>query len=426
MARAKSIKTKHPGVFRLEGQPGMYRLRGDVINVKTGKKRALDNVFEAKSDREAAALRLEELAKLEAELPAPEERQRLSAYAASWSLAKRPSLKKSTRTLYAGVLDNNILPELGDYYVDAIDSTDLCEWRDRQALLLVKRKGKIEPISPTTVNGRLRILKEMIRDAVEDLNLPRDPTRRVEDLRELTAEEDDEETAKSLTAPQLAMLLEEIRRSHPQWYPFFYMLAFTGMRFGEASALKWSDLDVDGGRIRVQRAQWKGHIDTTKNASKKRGKGRRSGKRSVPVFPELLQVLNEHRVALREVLVKRMKREKVPNFEQVAAEAAADWMFPAHRRNGAKLMHNTAPAKPLKAALKKLPELPQDFTVHGLRHTFNNLVRQAAENEGQNVVVRAMTGHSSEEMTDHYSHVAIGEKAALVGKVVHLVRVAKG
>lgn len=432
MARRKNIKTRYPRVYQVEGKPGQYRIVGSVTDQRTGKKQPLDMLIEAKNPRAAADRRSEELKKLASGRHAPAERKRLDEYATSWSAAKRPSLKASTRAHYASVLDNCILPELGDFYLDAITSDDIAAWRDDQAKQLVTRDGKKELIDPVTVNGRLRILKQLLRDAVDDEGLDRDPTRRVEPLREVVVDQgdesdEDEDAAKSITAPQLAELLETLELDHPHWYPFFYVLAFTGLRFGEASALKWADLDKEAGKLRVRRAQWKGIVDTTKTASSsKQGRKKRSGVRSVPLFPELVEVLERHRKAQADALLKRLKRAHVPNLEVAVVEQAHDWMFPApfkpRNKAGVKLMHNTSPAKPLRAALSKLPKLPQDFTIHGFRHTFNNLVRQAADQQGQGEVVRAMTGHSSLEMTEHYSHVSVEEKAAVVGKVVQLVR----
>ncbi len=40
-------------------------------------------------------------------------------------------------------------------------------------------------------------------------------------------------------------------------------------------------------------------------------------------------------------------------------------------------------------------------TIHGLRRTFNNLSRQVA---GE-IVARSITGHVTQAMTEHYSHV---------------------
>lgn len=436
MARGKSIKTRHLGVFRLEGQPNQFRVRGMVTNPKTGAQTSLDKIIEATSERAASKRRAELLEALEADQPALDERLRLSAYAASWMRSKLPSLKASTRSLYATMLDHYILPALGDHYVDAITSDDISRWRDEQAAMRVVRHGKERATSAETVNGRMRVLKQVLRDAVDDLGLAKDPTRRVANLRTATLGNDEEVdgaegTSKSITAQQLAVLLETMQATSPEWYPFFYLLAFTGLRFGEASALKWGDLDKEAGKLWVRRAQWKGVVDTTKTASAKRG-SKRTGVRSVPLFAELVEVLEGHRVAQRKAMVKRLRRERVPNVEVAAEAALGDWMFPAQRRKGNKLMHATAPAKPLRAAIAAAadelakrglaPIAVESFTVHGFRHTFNNLVRQAATGEGQGIVVRAMTGHATEEMTEHYSHVSVAEKAAVVGRVVQLVR----
>jgi hypothetical protein len=37
-----------------------------------------------------------------------------------------------------------------------------------------------------------------------------------------------------------------------------------------------------------------------------------------------------------------------------------------------------------------------------------------------------MTGHSSEEMTEHYSHVGLGEKHAALAELIRLVPTARG
>jgi hypothetical protein len=57
------------------------------------------------------------------------------------------------------------------------------------------------------------------------------------------------------------------------------------------------------------------------------------------------------------------------------------------------------------------------FTVHGFRRTFNNLARQVA---GE-IVTRSITGHVTQAMTEHYSHVGREEKLAAAGSVERLV-----
>ena len=51
------------------------------------------------------------------------------------------------------------------------------------------------------------------------------------------------------------------------------------------------------------------------------------------------------------------------------------------------------------------------FTLHGLRYTFTDLVRLANVDA---VVRRALTGHVTEEMQRHYSHVGLDEKRAVI------------
>ena len=57
------------------------------------------------------------------------------------------------------------------------------------------------------------------------------------------------------------------------------------------------------------------------------------------------------------------------------------------------------------------------LSVHGLRRTFNNLSRQQVAG---NIVTRAITGHVTEEMTEHYSHVDRAEKLCAADQVVAL------
>ena len=64
------------------------------------------------------------------------------------------------------------------------------------------------------------------------------------------------------------------------------------------------------------------------------------------------------------------------------------------------------------------PEIEKRFTVHGLRYTFTDLVRRANVDA---VVRRALTGHVTEQMQRHYSHVSLDEKRAAVAGVLRLV-----
>lgn len=432
MSKIKTTPTRYTGVYAVDGRPGTYRLWGQVPNPKTGKKQTVDKIVSGlASAKEAHDKRTELLAAIEIQQPKVE-RKTFRVYATSWLRSKMPELKASTRSLYATVLDEHALPVLGDYYLDAITRDDLLDWREAQCAkpkVDAQKRPRFDsagdPLLPeiVTVNGRFRVLKEVMRDAVVSEKLPIDPTQRIGPLREHFVDDDEravEESAKSITADELRRLLDTARAHAPRWYPFFFVLAFTGLRFGEISALKWRDVDEDAGKIWIRRSQWQGKVDTVKN----------SKPRTVPLMSELLEVLNAHREAQQAAFILRAKRRALPD---ISALVEGDWIFPSRRSFGEaaessealKLMHNTAPRKALIKVTAKAGIAP-GFTIHGFRHTFNNLVRNVAELNGQNIVLQAMTGHSSDEMTEHYSQVSIEEKRRAVGGLLRLVHTSHG
>ena len=95
----------------------------------------------------------------------------------------------------------------------------------------------------------------------------------------------------------------------------------------------------------------------------------------------------------------------------------AGWVFPS--RVGKPHADPSAIRKPLAAALEAAG-VGRWVSPHGLRRSFNNLVRQVAAGE----VVRSMTGHVTEAMTEHHSHIELDEKRAAQEAALRLVVVA--
>ncbi len=364
--RKKGKKTRYPGIQSLGA--GSYRVRVKWRDPKTGKFKEIDRTFEGLASPAEANGRREELrARLEAGELEARARMRVQDYAHSWLNTKLPTLKPSTANRYATALDVHALPCIGDMYMDAVEHADIVGLRDRLA----------ERLAPATVNSALRVLRTMFGDAVVELDLPRDPTARTKAMTEARADGD----PNCLTGEQLARLLDAVQRTTPRHYPLFRLLAETGMRISEATSLRWEDIDERRGVITIRRSHWRGHVGTTKT----------NRTRTVPMMPGLAQVLAEHR--------RRMLSAQAPGL-------AAGWVFPS-KVGG--LMSQATPQKPLAAALAAAG-IDQRFTLHGFRRTFNNLLRQATTGE----VVRSMTGHVTERMTEHYSHVHTDEKRTAV------------
>lgn len=385
--RKRSKPTRYPGVH--DHEDGTFRLRGRVRHTKTGEVLDLEEKVTAKNPHEAKLIRDRRLAELACEgAPAPQQdRPKLEAYVLLWMATKLPKLAPSTRSLYATIFDSYILPPLGAHYVDAINLGDLVAWRDAQASAPTKYA---RAPSAVTVNGRIRLLKSVMADATHDLDLKRDPSLRLETLRE------DTKRKNSLSAAELARFLEAARKHSPAWYPFFYALAFTGLRFGELTALRWRDIDEELMIACVDLAQWKGHEGKPKT---------KQSRRPVPFDAEFLSVLHAHRAAQLEARKRKAKREQVTAWDALSI-GADELVF--HSPRALKHMHNTAPRRALTKCLAKAG-IESRFTIHGSRHTFNNLLRLHSKDL---VLVREMMGHAEGDgsISVRYSEVELEEQ----------------
>lgn len=369
IVRKDSRRTSHPGIYKIGDR--RYRVRAKYIDERTGRPHEIDREVEAANPAEAQRLRGELLrAERDRNTGVSDERVRLRDYAERWLTAKTPELRPSTARLYKDVVNQHVIPTLGDFFLDALTYQEIVGWRDRQT-------G-----APETINGRLKILRRLVKAARTHHAMARDPMEGVNTVRRRdTGDEDDEALRRSLTGAELRIVLTKAREIEPEWHPLLSTLALTGMRFGEVSALKWNDLDEAAGVIRVRPAHWHGHVGGTKT-----GKTRR-----IPLLPALAEILKAHR--------RRLLEEQAPGFSE-------GWFFPS---DVGTLRQPSSVRKPL-ARILAAAGIRRRFSPHGFRHTFNNLARQLAGGE----VVRSTTGHMTSEMTDHYSHVEGGEKLRVV------------
>ena len=293
----------------------------------------------------------------------------LGAYATSWLRGRWSSLGPATRERYTGELDDHILPELGDMPMTELRAEDIARWRDRKHAC-----GK----ASATVNSYLRCLKAITANAYRAGLIARDPSLDVKALPEDDARINDDEP-NALTPAELGEFLRAARLHQPTHYPMILTLAMTGMRMSAVRALRWEDVDDACGVITVRRrVSGKAVVPGVKRS--------RRSKDVVPLLPELASVLDKHRRSM------------------TAMQLAAGWVFPTadgNTRTGSVLR------KPFKVILEKA-KITKRFTPHGLRRTANDLYRRVSSE----VVTKAITGHVTQRMHEHYSTVTADEKIA--------------
>jgi integrase len=187
----------------------------------------------------------------------------------------------------------------------------------------------------------------------------------------------------SWPAATLRQFLDASRLANDRHHALWVLLATTGMRRGEALGLRWNDVDLDAGRIRIVQTI----IQTRSLVSVGEPKTGR-GRRPVSLDPATVAVLRAHR--------HRMLQERL-----LVGADFDDLGLVFHQPDGGWLRPDAVSEVFLRRVRRYgLPRL----TVHGLRHTWATL---ALEQGIHPRVVQERLGHSTIAITlGIYSHVS--------------------
>ena len=247
-------KTKYPGLWRLPS--GGYHVRTSAIDPRTGRlltrKRNLPTATLKDAIQEVARLR--QIAKSGGTVRDPK-RPTLTVFARSWLETHLPRMTSDlAKARYTEALDLHVLPDLGAFFVDQIRDHELESW-----LVKPRKDPRRGRYSPHTVNGWWRVLKMVMQAAARKYYLP-DPTAGVKPLPLPQREHEN-----SMTPTELRAFLEATRSLHPRWYTLT-VLGFTlGMRPGELRPLRWDDdVDLDAGTLTIRRSQRRRYVGPTK------------------------------------------------------------------------------------------------------------------------------------------------------------------
>ena len=268
----------------------------------------------------------------------------VGAWAAEW-LAGQVQLKPSTRARYAGVLRVQVLPTWDRVPLQAVTHTDVSRW---VAQLVADGLGA------RTVHKAHRVLSLVLDLAVRDGRLARNPAVGVRLPRATDARK------QFLTAAEVAALADASGRDRV----LVYVLAYCGLRFGEAAGLRIGDVDLARRRLRVEHSlsDVDGHLVATTPKS--------HHAREVPVPSFVVAML----------------------ADAVAGLPADAPLFTG--RDGGLLRGNNFRRRSFDRAASSVG-LP-GLTPHELRHTAASLAVSA----GANVkAVQRMLGHASAAMT---------------------------
>ena len=271
----------------------------------------------------------------------------------------KPKIRMTTQLSYEGRIYTHIIPEIGKIPLNKLTQNDLQQFYAR--LKKGGRKRFVEQYGEGLSDRMVRSCHTTCRTALEKAVVEglittnpaigcRLPPKKAKEMQVLT---------------QAEILRFLTRAKEEGYYEMFLLELTTGMRRGEIIGLKWRDLNLQTGELRITRQVVK--TGSSKEISVPKTK---SSVRTILLPPDMVELLAE--------LKKQTKGE---------------WMFPSPVKEG-EPRNPTAVYHRFQLILER--SHCKKIRFHDLRHTFATM---ALENGMDIKTLSAMIGHISSETT---------------------------
>jgi integrase len=291
----------------------------------------------------------------------------VAEYLRSWLDSAHAQAPK-TLERYRELAERQIIPHLGAAKLQQLKPEHVRQWHGT-----LLGSG----LSARTVGHAHRVLRRVLRDAVENGTL----TRNVAAVRKPPRAEEKE--IEILSADQIADVRAKLQ-GHTL-LPIFELALATGMRRGELLALLWGDLDFDKGTVHVARA-----VEETRAGLRLKPPKTKRGRRSITMGDSAIAMLRALRIKTMELrLTLGMGAIKSDTLIFSTTEGAL-----------------LRPRNITKAWSRVMPDRP----FHSLRHAHASLLI----NSGVDVIaVSRRLGHANPSITlNTYGHLIEGADAA--------------
>src|SRR3954453_8790 len=201
-------------------------------------------------------------------------------FASEWLAARKPAIAPSTYQAYRNELVHHLLPFFPPHRLSQSPVAEVDRYRDAKL-----RAGRM---APSYINATITRLGTILDVADERELITRNPVRvnprnrKLKVRRVRRAYLDRPEQIEALLLAATALDAEATNRADPDTClrrPMLATLIFGGLRISEALALRWRDIDLAGGRLRVA------------------GSKTDAGVRWVPLMPALRDELAERKAS---------------------------------------------------------------------------------------------------------------------------------
>ena len=278
-----------------------------------------------------------------------------------WEASGHISPRSAER--YRQLVEHQIVPHLGSKQLRDLRPRDIEVWHT----------ALCETLEPRTVQHAHAVLSKALRDAVVNEEL----VKNVATTKSAPKPSDDEMVIVKDVPGLVAKLV-----SHTSIYVPAMVALFTGMRLGEILALRWSRIDLEGRKLRVEEA-----LEETGQGIRFKTPKSRAGIRTITLPDILIQCLRDYRKEQLELRV-RLGLGKLPDDALLFTNLDGE------------VIRTTVASKRWTRCAASIG-LP-DITFHSLRHTHASALIDAGVDI---VTISKRLGHKKPDITLRvYSH----------------------
>jgi len=197
-----------------------------------------------------------------------------------WKETKR-GLRDRTKTSYIYFYDLFVRPNFGQKRIQSVKRSDVRAFYNN----LIETRG----IKVATLDNIHTVLHQVFQLAVDDDIIRKNPSSMM--LKEIKrAFGNDSVPRKALTLDEEDLFFSEVmkRPRFRKWYPILYIMANTGMRIGEISALRWCDVDLIKDTISINHTLvYYNHRDENGCSYTIHKPKTEAGNRTIPITPSV-------------------------------------------------------------------------------------------------------------------------------------------
>lgn len=305
-----------------------------------------------------------------------------------WLEQYKHTVQESTFVKTKGIFKNHILPLFATYRIDKI-SVPICQKHLNEWFNKLQKFRMVKAYASKVLDYAITL--EIINsNPMKFLTIPKN-----------IESPDKEANLNYYTKEQLIYFLKCLEEDNNyKAYALFRLLAFSGMRKGEALALTWEDIDFNILEIRINKALSRGesnrlYVKTTKT---------KSSNRTIKMDKNTMEILQEFR-----------KRQKLDYFKLGYNTDQSKQIVFSNERN-----EHMQPTKTRKwmVQIQKKYNL-EKITTHGLRHTHCSLLFEAGASIKE---VQDRLGHGDVQTTMNiYAHVSNKAKEEAIQKFANYV-----